>query len=395
MEEKDTIVVEQFDENGFSRRELLKRTAVVGVGVSALGAMGVEVASASTDKLDKITWISPRGTLNVMDDYNLVVPIQMGYFRKLGLDVRLTGGPLEGTATTKFVAQHLADMGYPSPGILTFSIGSGIPVYSVWEQYPSLVFDFALPAKTKITSPKQLAGKKIALGSIAWKAIVDPILSEVGVNPKTVKYVELGPEWTQATALGQADAALVWEGLRGQLIGQSGGFGSGISLKYLIGSKFSKGPSNTYAIRKTDLDDAHKKDVYARFFKGVVMGQEFGRANPRAASQITYNAYPALQALISPQVALESMAELASGYAVEARKGKGWGYHDTVAWQRYLDIVFKLGQTKQHFKVSDVLTNEFVGPANAGADKAKARRDAKAYKLDKYFAATKVPKYPL
>jgi NitT/TauT family transport system substrate-binding protein len=286
-------------------------------------------------------------------------------------------------------------MGYPSPGILTFSIDSGIPVYSIWEQYPAQVFDFALPAKSKITNVKQLAGKRIALGSIGWKSIVDPILAEVGVNHKTVKYVELGPAWTQATALGQADAALVWEGLRGQLIGQSGGFGSGISLKYLIGSKFSKGPSNVYSIRKADLSDAHKKDVYARFFKGVVMGFEFGRANPRAAAEITYNQYPALQALISPQVALESMAELASGYAVMARRGKGWGYHDPATWQRYLDIVFKLGQTKQHFKLGDVLTNDFVAAANRGADKAKARRDAKAYKVDKYFAKTVIPKYPL
>src|SRR5439155_2870436 len=247
----------------------------------------------------------------------------------------------------------------------------------------------------KITSAKQLAGKKIALGSIGWTSIVNPILAEVGVNPKPVKYVTLGPAWTQATALGQADAALVWEGLRGQLIGQSGGFGSGISLKYLIGSKFSKGPSNVYAVRKADLSDPHKKDVYTRFLKGVVMGFEFARTNPRAAAEITYNQYPGLQALISPQVALESMAELASGYSVEARKGKGWGYHDLATWQRYLDNVFKLGQTKQHFKTADVLTNDFVGPANSGANKAKAHSDAKAYKLDKYFAKTVVPKYPL
>jgi NitT/TauT family transport system substrate-binding protein len=224
---------------------------------------------------------------------------------------------------------------------------------------------------------------------------VNPILAEVGVNAKTVKYVELGPAWTQATALGQADAALVWEGLRGQLIGQAGGFGSGISLKYLIGSKFSKGPSNVYAVRKADLSDPKRKDIYTRFLKGVVMGFEFARANPRAAAEITYNQYPALQALISPQVALESMAELASGYSVEARKGKGWGYHEPAAWQRYLDNVYKLGQTKQHFTVADVLTNDFVGPANSGANKAKARKDAKAYKLDKYFSATKVPNYPL
>jgi NitT/TauT family transport system substrate-binding protein len=393
VEEK--IVIEEFSEEGYSRRELLKKGAGVGIGLTALGTMGVQLASAASTA-DKLTWISPRGTLDVMDDYNLVVPIKMGYFKQLGLDVKLIAGPFDATACTKFVAQKQADVGYPSPGVLTFSIGSGIPVYSVWEQYPAQVFDFALPAKSKITSIKQLAGKRVALGSIGWKSIADPIFAEVGVNPKNVKYVEFGPSWTQATALGQADAALVWEGLRGQLIGQQGGFGSGISLKYLIGSKFSKGPSNTYVIRKADLEDPAKVDLYTRFFKGVVMGFEFGRANPRAAAQITYNQYPALQSLISPQVAVESMCELASGYAATARAGKGWGYHVPVTWQRYLDIVYKLGQTKEHYKLDDVLTNQLVGPANSsGAQKAKARADAKRYKLDQYFAKTKVPNYPL
>ncbi len=391
----EKIVIEELNESGYSRRELIKRSAVAGIGLSSLGTLGVQLASAATKGVDKVRWISPRGSLDVMDDYNLVVPIKMGYFKALNLDVSLIAGPFDATACTKFVAQHQADMGYPSPGILTFSIDSGIPVKSVWEQYPAQVFDFALPSKSKIKNVKQLAGKRIALGSIGWKSIVDPILAEVGVNPKSVKYIEFGPSWAQATALGQADAALVWEGLRGQLSGQAGGFGSGITLKYLVGTTFSKGPSNVYSVRTADLSDAKKKDVYARFFKGVVMGFEFGRANPRAAAQITYNQYSALQSLISPQVALESLAELASGYAVEARAGKGWGYHDPANWKRYLDNVHKLGQTKKHLTVDQVLTNELVGAANKGANKAKAKADAKHYKLDQYFAKTKVPNYPL
>ena len=389
MEEK--IVIEQFDEHGFTRQEFVKRTAGAGLAVSALGTLVVEVASAAT-KLDKVTWISPRGTLDVMDDYNLVVPIKRGYFKSLGIDAKLIAGPFDATACTKFVAQGQADMGYPSPGILTFSIDSGIPVKSIWEQYPAQVFDFALPATSKITSVKQLAGKKIALGSIGWKSIVDPLLAEAGVDPKSVKYVEFGPQWTQATALGQADAALVWEGLRGQLVGQQGGYGSGISLKYLLGSTFSKGPSNVYSVRSADLTDSKKVDLYTRFLQGVVMGFEFGRANPRAAAQITYTQYPALQAIIAPQVAVNSMVQLASGYAAQKRAGKGWGNHDKAAWQKYLDSVYKLGQTKKHLKLGDVLTNDFVARANKGANAAKARADAKAFKLDSYFAATKLPK---
>ena len=78
-------------------------------------------------------------------------------------------------------------MGYASPGVFTAAIEAGVPVISIWEQYPAQVFDFVLPGKSKITSPRQLRGKTIAVYNIGWKAIADAMLAEVGVNPKTVK----------------------------------------------------------------------------------------------------------------------------------------------------------------------------------------------------------------
>jgi NitT/TauT family transport system substrate-binding protein len=289
-------------------------------------------------------------------------------------------------------------MGYPSPGVLTSSIDAGVPVVSVWEQYPAQVFDFVLPSKSKIKSPKQLAGKTIALFTIGWKSIVDPMLAEVGVNPKSVKYREFGAQWVQAVALGRADAGLVWEGLRAQLVGQSATFGSAFQVKFLVGSKWgSKGPSNTYVIRKSDLDDSKKVDVYTRFLAGSVYGSEFAKANPRAAAEITYEARPALQQLISPQVALESMLQLASGYSVYHRGAPHlYGWHDTRAWDRYLAAIAKLGQTKKRLSVGEVLTNQLVRAANSKADVAAARRAGHGYKLSSIFKNTKVPPgYPL
>jgi NitT/TauT family transport system substrate-binding protein len=382
------------DVQGLTRRELLKRAAVVGGGVTALGLLEIEPALGAGR--DKVRWISPRGTLDVMDDFNLWVPITLGYFKRLGLDVTLAPGDASGNLAQ--VAAGQEDMGYPSPGVLTSSIDAGIPVLSVWEQYPAQVFDFVLPAKSTITSPKQLGGKSIAVDTIAWKSIVDPMLAEVGVNPKTVKYREFGPAWVQAVAQGQADAGLVWEGLRAQLIGQSSTFGSAFALKFLVGSKWgSKGPSNTYVVRKADLSNPKKVDIYTRFLAGSVYGSEFARANPRAAAQITYGARAALQQLISAQVALVSMMQLASGYSVFRRNPPHlYGWHDTAAWTRYLNAISKLGQTKQHLTAAGVLTNSLVRAANKRADIAGARRAAKSYKLNSIFANTKVPPgYPL
>ena len=298
-----------FGEGGLSRRGLLKRGVVAGVGVSALGGLGAEAAvarpsvkaaGARRSAVDTVRWVAPRGTLEVMDDYNLVVPIVMGYYKALNINAKLNPG--DGGGSLPQIAAGQYDMGYASPGVLTSALDAGVPVYSVWEQYPAQVFDFVLSAKSKLTNPRQLKGKTIAVYNIGWKGIVDPMLAEVGLNPKTVKYREFGPQWVQAVSLGLADAGLAWEGLRAQLLGL-GYFGSGTGeLKFLIGSQWgSKGPSNSYQIRKADLDDSQKVDAYTRLLAGSVMGFEFARVNPRAAAQITYEQYPGLQKVMSPR----------------------------------------------------------------------------------------------
>jgi len=391
----ESNIVEELERSGLTRRDFVKKTAAVGAGATALGMLVVEPALGRS-AVDKVKWISPRGTLDVMDDFNLWVPIKLGYFRKLGIDVSLAPGDASGNLPS--VANHQVDMGYPSPGVLTSSIDAGVPVISVWEQYPAQVFDFVLPAKSKLTSPKQLAGKTIAVFTIAWRSIVDPMLAEVGVNPKSVKYREFGASWVQAVALGQADAGLAWEGLRAQLVGQSATFGSAFALKFLVGAQWgSKGPSNSYVIRKSDLSDPKKVDLYTRFLAGSVWGSEFTKANPRAACQITYEARPALQQLISPQIALNSMMQLASGYSVFHRKAPHlYGWHDSAAWSRYLAAIAKLGQTKTKLALSDVVTNQLVKAANTKADVGSAHRQGAAYKLNSIFSNTKVPPgYPL
>ena len=359
-----------------TRGDFLKRTAAVGLGLSVLsGARVAGVLGAST-ATETVRWISPRGTLDVMDDFDLWVPLKMGYFGKLGINAQLIAGPIgDALATTKFVAQHQADMGYPSPGVLTASIDSGIPVKSIWDMISGQVFDFALPVNSSITNVKQLAGKKIALGSAGWSTIVDPILVGVGIDPKSVTYVNAGNQWAQSVESGQADAGLAWEGLRAQWAGQ------GLKLKYLIGTGFSKQPSNVYSVRAGDLSDPAKVDLYTRFLEGMIMGLEFAKANPRAAAQITYTARPALQKSLKPQAAYDSFVELATAYGTSHRQGKGWGWHSPSGWASYLGIVQKLGQTKKLLSPTDVYTNSLATAANKKADRQTAISDAKAFKL--------------
>lgn len=321
----------------------------------------------------RIVWVSPRGTLEVMDDYPLWVAIDQGYFEELGLEVELQPGVSGGPTHLALLTEGQADAGYPSPGILSAAIDTGIEVMIGFEMAPGQVFDFAVHEDSDIQTVQDLEGKTIALWDVSGANIVAPILAEAGVDPDSVEYVGSG-QWGQLVGQGQADAALAWEGLRAQWDA------IGLPLRYLIGSDFSNDPSNGYAIRASDVEDPEKAAIMTCFLRGVSMGLEFGRVNPQAAAQITYNQFPAVQEQMTPELALESMRQLMYLYNSTYAAGLGYGYSDPENWQSYLDRLYELGQTTRQISADEAITNVFIEGANA-FDAERVAADAAAFEL--------------
>lgn len=354
------------------------------VALLASGLAACAPAQQVPKEMQKIVWVSPRGTLEVMDDANMWASIDLGYCKELGIEVEMQGGPQEALAVAKLVGEGQANIGYPSPGVLLAANDAGVPVILVWEMMMRQVFDFASRKDNPITSVKDLAGKTIILGSDGWSVIVDPILVEAGVDPKSVKYQSAGMQWGQALAQGQGDAALAWRGLESQWKAQ------GMDLYFLVGKTFSKHPANGYAINRNDLQDPKKVDMWKRFFKCVAMGLYFMEQNPRAAAQITYDKFAAVREQMTPQLAMESMWELGCNYMDGAKAGKGYGYSDIDGWNSYIDTVYQLGQIKTRPKTEDVVSNMFIEEANK-FDKARVKRDADNFKLRDEFKNLTVP----
>jgi len=330
---------------------------------------------AGPEKLTTMTFITPRGTVEVMDDYFLWVAIEMGYFKEMGLNVVMEPGPLDGFACTKFVDQKQADVGYPSPGILTASVDTGMDVIMAYEMMIDQVFDFAVRKDSPIQGVKDFAGKTMSLGDAGWQVIVDPVLIEVGVDPKSIEYVSVGAQWGQAVSLGKADIALTWKGLRAQWDAQ------GLGLRYFLGESFSKMPANGLAVRKSDLKDPAKRDLLVKFLRGASMGIHFARNNPRAAAQIVYNKFAAIREQMKPDLALQSMQQLHWGYTKGERLGKGYGWFEMNGWSTYLDIIYKLGQIKKKLTLEEVATNDLIKDVNK-FDRGRVEKDAKAFKLN-------------
>ena len=362
-----------------SRRRLLQ---VSGLGVVTVSALGSELLPARAKPYSgQYTWISPRGTIEVMDDYAIWVAKAMGYFGDIGVDVKLEPGPPGGTAVVQFVSVGRADMGYPAPGILGNSIEEKMGLVSVFGTGYLDLFDIAFRKGQGMKDLKGLEGKTVLLGSAAWQSIADPMLAAVGVDTKKVKYIEAGfPNWTNALAAGQGDACLAWEGLRATLEAKN------LKFDYWLGMRGSPLPSNSQVVRRADVEDPDRRVFLKKFLRGMAMGHEFGDQNPRAATDIVFKALPATKVALGPRYATESLMEIHRTYKGDMSKRSGWGEHDIGKFQLFFDTQKKVGQLSTNINAKDYVLNDFIAEAN-DFDKAKVKADAMNYKLPDDLAA--------
>ena len=350
----------------------LDRRSLLGAGLAGAGMLAMPRLVLADEVTGTVRWVSPRGTIEVLDDYPYWIARKFGWFG--AIETTLEGGPMEATATIKLVDQNQSDVGYPSPGVFSLGLEQGMPLSSAFHMGAYDTFSFAFPKGKKPAAITDLAGKKILLGSIGWKAIVDPMLAQVGVDPASVEYAEAGGLWGPALQQGQGDTALCWEGLRAQW------FGQGLDFDYILPYEFSKFPANSFVIRTADLQDSAKQPLYEAYFRGWAMGLEFGHQNPRAATQIVLEQFPALAGTLTPDIATESMMQLAKVFRGPWDKRQGWGWHDMAQWQGYFDVIHDIKQISKPVKAEDVCSNRYIPAAN-GFDKAVVSKAAEGFKL--------------
>lgn len=363
-----------------TRRYFLQVTAGGAVAATALGGSGL--MSRAFAQYDPFVWISPRGTLEVLDDYPYWAGKAMGYFGDLPTEMQ--PGPSDGTATVKFVDVDQADMGFPSPGVFSFAIENGMDLISVFHMGARDTFGFAFREGEGPQDIKDIEGKTILLGSAAWQSIADPLLAAQGVDISTIEYVEAGwPTWGTALAAGRGDAALSWEGLRAEWIA------TGLDFEYWLGVQHSPLPANTFVVRREDYEDPEKRAFLERYLRGWAMGLEFGYQNPRAAVEMVFEQFPTLASNVGPELGTTSILQQINVFRGDMDQREGWGWHDMESWQAFFDVLHEIGQLSEPVQAGDVLTNELIGPAN-DFDHEKVKADAEAYELSEEMQAVDV-----
>ena len=363
------------------RRQFLQVTGAGVVTATTLSGFGLSRPAAAA-AYENFTWISPRGSLEVLDDYPYWAAKKAGYFGDLQTDMQ--PGPSDGTATVKFVDVGQADMGFPSPGVFSFAIQNDMKLTSVFHMGARDTFSIAFRKGEGVADLKELEGKTMLLGSAAWQAITDPMLAAQGVDISKVEYIEAGwPTWGTALASGQGDCALSWEGLRAEWIA------TGLTFDYWLGVQNSKLPANTFVVRSADLEDPDKRAFLEQYLRGWAMGLEYGHQNPRAAVEAVFEQFPAFAQNTGPELGTTSILQQSNVFRGDMDIREGWGWHDMASWQNFFDQILDIGQITAPVKAEDVCTNDLIGPAN-DFDHDQVKSDANSYELTEEFAALDV-----
>ncbi|MGH2531465.1 MAG: ABC transporter substrate-binding protein [Thermomicrobiales bacterium] len=386
MSRLDDLIAE-LTSGRITRRELVQRAAALGVSASALSLLGSAHILAAQPAENRIRWVSPRGRLQVLDDYGYWVAKQFGYFGDI--ETVIEGGPGEATATVKLVDAGQSDMGFPSPGVFTLGLEQGIDVVSVFHEVAQDTFNFAFRKGEMPADLKELEGKTMVLGDPGWQAITNPLLAQFDVNFAEVNYVSAGvTAWGQTLAQGQGDAALAWEGLRAQWNAE------GLEFDYWLGKENSKFPANSFVIRRADFEDPAMADIYTRYLRGWAMGLEFGHHNPRAATQIVMDVPELADELNSSfpdkAVAVESMWQGALIFRGDWANRQGWGWHDMDSWSLYFETVQEIGQVTQDIAAEDVCKNDYIAGIN-DFDVEQVKADAAGFQLAPEYEAVPQP----
>jgi NitT/TauT family transport system substrate-binding protein len=368
-----------------SRRHLLQVSASGVVSAIAFGgSMLLPVAAKAQPYKREFIWTSPRGTIEVVDDYPYWIAKEMGYFGDL--QTTMQPGPSDGTSTVKLVASDHADIGFPSPGVLSYAINNKMDLVSIYGSGSYDLFNFAFRKGQGVKDLKQLVGKTVLLGSSAWQSICDPMFAAAGVDPNSIKYVEVGwPTWGAALANGHGDACLAWEGLRADWDSK------GFKFDYWLGRRGSPLPSNSLVVRRADINDPERKAFIKKYLRGWAMGSEFAEQNPRAATEIVFKSLPTryLKQLLGAKAGVTSLMQIHQTFKGDMSKRAGWGEHDLKQWELFFKTLKKIGQSSVDIDTKKIVLNDFITEANS-FDKAKVRADADNYPLPYYMKAVDV-----
>lgn len=208
-----------------------------------------------------------------------------GFFRDQGLDVSLAaGGPnVAGDANT---VSGAALMNISVADGVARSNAEGADLVIIGAQYQKSPVTILSLADAPLRTPQDMIGKKIGVAGTDTPGL-NAFLSINNLTPDQVQFVPSQYDPAVLTA-GQVDGLYCfYNDLPVALDVQ------GIEGHSMLLADFGYNPmSQTYAVLRSSLEDAEKRDQILRLVRGDAKGWQLYKEDPQAAAELTVQAYP-------------------------------------------------------------------------------------------------------
>jgi putative hydroxymethylpyrimidine transport system substrate-binding protein len=305
-------------------------TAVLAISsalaLSACGSKQDVISTSATKPFTVVLDFFPNA-----DHAALYAAIAHGDFRAVGLDVHLQV-PSDPSTPLKLLAAGSADMAISYEPELLLARDQGLKLVSIGAlvQRP-LTSIIALP-RARVRTVADLAGKTVGTAGIPYQsAELRTALQTAGVNPATVKEVNVGFNLVPAMLSGKVAATL-------------GGFWNyeAIQLAELhkhpltIPVDRAGVPPYDELVLAVRADEAHARGQDLRaFMQALTRGEREVRADPAAAAALVVNANPSLDRKLQ----LASIEQTLPA-TLPAEQGKPFGWQNPSAWASFGSWMF-------------------------------------------------------
>ncbi|MEA2482006.1 MAG: putative hydroxymethylpyrimidine transport system substrate-binding protein [Thermoleophilaceae bacterium] len=269
-------------------------------------------------------------------------------FRDVGLNVKIDRPP-DPSSPIKQVAARRVDLAISYEPEVLRARDQGLDVVAVAAVVPRpLTSVLSLPPNT-VDNPSELAGKRIGTAGIDYQdAFIDAIAKRGGVDPASIKHVNVGFDLNKQLLTKKVDATL-------------GGFVNVEQVDLALQGKKPAGftvdkagipPYDELVLVTSGKTLIEKKDAIRSFIGALARGTRIAERNPAAAA-----AY-----LTSANKDLPPKLQLAGTKATPFGQppGRPFGYQDPTAWGRFAAFMKNAGILKREPDTGKALTNELL-----------------------------------
>jgi putative hydroxymethylpyrimidine transport system substrate-binding protein len=310
-----------------------------------------ETTSAGSGKTEPLTvmldWF-PNA-----DHAGLYAAKASGEYERAGLDVKFLT-PSDAAAGLKLVQAGRVDLAISYEPDVMLARDQGADVVSVGALVQKPLTSLMSVGDKGITRPQQLAGKTVGTAGIPYQsAYLKTILKKAGVDPGSVKEVNVGFKLTQAMLAKKVDATIgaFWnvEGVQLQQAGRKPKIERIEDLGVPVYDEL------VFAARRHDLDEAGASRV-RRFLQATARGYQLVQRDPAKGVDALLQANPDL---VREQTAASVRATLPAFFP--EKRDKPFGWQDPAQWSAYEQWMRTNGLLKRPVQGERApLTNEFL-----------------------------------